>query len=82
MVRAKKQQKPPLDLGLMRTIDESLEALRRLVRAIAVGENVQDYAAAAEVIGYLLESQIEEARLEASRLRLEASRAYARKLAQ
>jgi len=82
MVRAKKQQKPLLDLGLMRTIDESLEALRRLVRAIAVGENVQDYAAAAEVIGYLLESQIEEARLEASRLRLEASRAYARKLAQ
>jgi len=65
----------------MRTIDESLEALRRLVRAIAAGENVQDYAAAAEVIGYLLESQIEEARLEASRLRLEASRAYARKLA-
>ena len=81
MARAKKQQKPPLDLGPMRTIDESLEALRRLVRAIAAGENVQDYAAAAEVVGYLLESQIEEARLEASRLRLEASRAYARKLA-
>jgi len=73
--------KPRVDLGPMRTIDESLEALRRLVRAIAAGENVQDYAAAAEVIGYLLESQIEEARLEASRLRLEASRAYARKLA-
>ena len=77
----KKQQHPPVDLGPMLTIEDSLEALRRLVRAIAAGENVQDYAAAAEVIGYLLESQIEEARLEASRLRLEASRAYARKLA-
>jgi hypothetical protein len=43
--RRMKQQKPPIDLGPMLTIEDSLEALRRLVRAIAAGENVEDYAA-------------------------------------
>jgi hypothetical protein len=56
----------------MLTIEDNLEALRRLVRAIGRGENVEDYAAAAEVVGYLLEAQIEDARLEG--LRMEASR--------
>jgi hypothetical protein len=72
--RRAKQQKLRIDLGSMLTIEDSLEALRRLVRAMAAGENVEDYAAAAEVVRLLLESQIEEARLEG--LRLEASRTW------
>jgi hypothetical protein len=35
MARKKKHQKPPLDLGPLLTIEDSLEALRRLVGAIA-----------------------------------------------
>ena len=61
------QVKKPLDLGPMLTIADSLEALRRLAYAIGRGENVEDNARTAEVLQGLLESQIEEAHLEASR---------------